>query len=39
MAVTSMRTHNELNVQSTTTPDSHSVAASDTWLYQYLVVD
>ena len=29
----------EVNVQLTTTPDSHSVTASDTWLSRYLVVD
>ena len=28
-----------VNVQSTTTPDSHSVTTSDTWLYQHLIVD
>ena len=32
-------TPTEVNVQSTTTPDSHSITTSDTWLSQYLVVD
>ena len=32
-------TYSELNVQLTTTPNSHSVTASDTWLSRYLVVD
>ena len=29
----------EVNVRSTTAPDSHSVTASNTWLSRYLVVD
>ena len=37
------RTHTStppgVNVRSTTTPDSHSVTASDTWFSWYLVVD
>ena len=29
----------EVNVRSTTTPDSHSGTASNTWLSRYLVVE
>ena len=28
-----------VNVRSTTTPDSHSITTSDTWLSQHLIVD
>ena len=34
-----MSTPTKVNVRLTTTPDSHSVTASDTWLSRYLVVD
>ena len=29
----------EVKVRSMTTPDSHSVTASDTWFFRYLVAD
>ena len=31
--------HPKVNVQSTATPDSHSITTSDSWLSRYLIVE